>query len=289
MLSAPWSDLLVRALLNSSLVLAQALLLNRLGVPFAAVTLFAGIAAYTAAAALGLGFLTFAILVLVILSLVAAFVYLGRLLPDDRYLLLSLAGLALMASFVGASSELGGRIGIACVLEGLPPQDSGAFLLPAAGVFLLACGLAFLLERSQLGLAMDAVRSSRTDLSLTALVPIRRVMLLSFACAIPLALLAGGLQGLYSGRVDPGVFRMDRAIVVLIVTLVAGRSTLGAILVAVSFFALPDLFSMTFGYERGTMAHIREIAWSMIALIAAGYSSSASTRTKAAVDEGGSS
>jgi ABC-type branched-subunit amino acid transport system permease subunit len=270
-LSSLWPDLVVRTLLDSTLVLAQALLLNWLGIPFAAVTLFAGVAAYGVAVIIQYGFLAALPLLLFGLILLLAFVFLVPSLPEDRYLLLSLASLALTRSLAASLTPLGGQLGLSSSASVLSPQQPMSYLVYVVPLFLLALGGVVLLQRSQFGLAVDIARLARAQRIVAALVPLPELRYAIFGFALLLAAVAGALQGLYSGRVDPNAFRIDTAITVLVVTLAAGRRPLRVALVAVAFFVFPDLFAWLFGYQRAAVAHVREITWSLAILVLAGY------------------
>jgi ABC-type branched-subunit amino acid transport system permease subunit len=269
--SSLWPDLVVRTLLDSTIVLAQTLLLNWLGVPFAAITLFAGLAAYSVALALHYGVFAVLPLILLALTLLLVFILLVPHLPDDRYLLLSLSALALARSLAGSLAPLGGQLGISSAASILPSQQPASFLPLVVPLFLLALGGGILLQRSQIGLAVDIARLARSQPLAAALVPLSLLRAALFSFAVLLAMAAGMLEGLYSGRVDPNVFRMDVAITVLVVTLAAGRKPLRVALVTITFFAFPDIFASLFGYQRAAVAHVREIAWSVSILILAGY------------------
>ena len=288
-MSSLWPDLVVRTLLDSTLVLAQALLLNWLGVPFAAITLFAGLAAYGVAVAVQFGGLAVLPLVLLALVLLLIFVFLVPNLPEDRYLLLTLATLALTRAFAGSLVRLGGQLGISSAAPALPPQQPASYLIFVVPLFLLALGGVVLLQRSQMGLAVDIARLARSQPLAAALVPLPILRIALFGFAVLLAVAAGTLQGLYSGRVDPNVFRLDVAITVLVVTLAAGRRPLRVALVAIAFFGFPDIFASLFGYQRAAVAHVREIAWSIAILVLAGYGLGqprAAARRAAAPDPG---
>lgn len=269
-MSSLWPDLIVRTLLDSTLVLAQALLLNWLGVPFAAITLFAGLAAYSVAVAVQYGAFAVLPLILFALGLLTVFVLLVPHLPEDRYLLLTLAALALTRAFAGALAPLGGQLGISSAASMLPPQQPASFLAFVVPLFLFAFVGGVLLDRSQMGLAVDIARLARSQPLAAALVPLPLLRTALFGFAVLIAVAAGTLKGLYSGRVDPNVFRTDVAITVLVVTLAAGRNPMRMALVAVAFFVFPDIFGSLFGYQRAAVAHIREMAWSVAILVLAG-------------------
>jgi hypothetical protein len=270
-LSSLWPDLAVRTLLDCTLVLAQATLLNGLGVPFAAITLFSGISAYGVAVAVHYGAAAVLPLLLAAALLLLAFVLLVPPLPEDRYLLLSLAALALTRSLAGSLGALGGQLGTSSAAAALPPQQPMSYLVFVVSLFLLTLGGMAVLRRSQMGLAVDVARLARTQPLAAALTPLTILRFVLFGFAVLSALAAGVLQGLYSGRVDPNVFRLDGAITILVVTLAAGRRPLRAASVGMAFFLFPDLFAWLFGYQRAAVAHLREIAWSLAILVSAGY------------------
>lgn len=266
-MNSVWLDVAVRVLLSSTLVMAQAVLLNWLRVPFAAITLFAGIAAYGAAAGIAPVIVTLLLLATVFLALI-------RPLPQDRYLLLSLASLALFRSAVGSLSRLGGQLGTPSVSTLIPAQRPASALPYALVLFVVALLFLLLLRHSQMGLAVDVARIGATDLLALSMAPVGMITALLFGAAVLLAGFAGTAQGAYAGWIDPDLFRIDRAITMLVATLVIGRTPVRGALLAVAFFVFPDLFSSVFGYNRTASAHIREIVWGAAIIVLAGRTAS---------------
>lgn len=261
-------DVVLEILLASTLVGAQALVLSNLGIPFAAITLFAGLGGYLAAAGSMQGGLAPFVLILVAATvLLGLFHGLRRSLPNDRYLLLSLAALQLAAASAGASQALGGQLGAKVSWIGLPTYDAAACLPVAVLSFCAILFLLWICERSEFGFAVELTRLSRSDERLRALVPADRVSLLVLAAAILLAGAVGATKGLYSGRVSPDDFSLDLAISTLVATLVAGRKAWTVAVVALAFFAFPHVFSSLLGYQIQAMGHLREILWSGLILL----------------------
>jgi len=262
-------DVLLEVLLASTLVGSQALLLNNLGIPFAAITLFSGLGGYVAAAlSLQGGALPLILLVVSAAVLFGLFHALRRYLPDDRYLLVSLAALQIVAACAGAARVLGGQLGAGVKWAGIPTHDARALLPIAVLGFCVILALLWLCERSELGFAIDLSRLSRSDDRLRALVPVDRLSLLVLTVATLVAVLVGATKGLYSGRVSPDEFSLELAISTLVATLVAGRRAWTVAVVSIAFFAFPHIFSSTLGYQAEAMGHVREILWSGMILIA---------------------
>jgi ABC-type branched-subunit amino acid transport system permease subunit len=152
----------------------------------------------------------------------------------------------------------------------LVAQDPLPFLLCAVPVFLLAFGAVWMLGRSQLGMASNLARLARLEKQAVPLVPMKSLTKVLLSVAFLLAVSSGALQGLYTGRVDPNVFRIENAIPVLVATLAGGRNHWRAALVAVGFFIFPDLFADLIGYQRSALAQFREIALGILIMIVAG-------------------
>lgn len=258
-------DVLLEVLLASTLVGAQALVLNHLGIPFASITLFAGLGGYLVAAGSLGGAAPAVVLVAVALAFVL-FYGLRRSLPDDRYLLLSLAALQVARAIAGGAKSWGGQLGTGVTWKGLPTYDAGFFLPVALAAFAGVLVLLRLLERSQLGLAVELARLSRGDERPRALVPVDGLSLLLLGLAAAIAGLVGMTGGLYAGRVSPDAFGLNLAISTLVATLVAGRRAWTVGIVSLAFFAFPHLFSSLLGYQVEAMGHLREILWSAAVL-----------------------
>jgi len=265
-----WSDVIVRTCLSASLVVAQALVVNWLGTPFAAITFFSGVAAYATGIALQTGVVAGIPLVGFGALVFVAFVALAEYLPDDRYLLLTLAALGITRGLAGAVPRLGGQLGMASAWDALPAQAAERFVPFVVPVFLIAVGLVSLLRFSEVGFAVDIARIARGYRPAAALVSTDMVRLGVLGGAVLLALIVGVLQGLYSGRVDPDVFRIDNAVLLLLITLAAGRHPLRMTIVAVGFFVFSDLFARFFGYQRASLAYVRDMAWCVGIVIMAG-------------------
>lgn len=265
-----WADVTVRDLLDASLVLAQVLVVNWLGMPFAAITLFAGVAAYAVALALQFGFVASGVTLGLAGLMLIAFIGLVDVLPQDSYLLVTLAALGFTGALASGSKTLGGQLGMSSVSKLLAAQDPQPFLFCAVPIFLLAFGAVWILGRSQLGMASNLARLARLNKQAVPLVPMKSLTKLLLSVAFILAVSSGALQGLYTGRVDPNIFRIENAIPVLVATLASGRNHWRAAVVAVGFFVFPDLFADLIGYQRSALAQCREIALGVFIMIIAG-------------------
>jgi hypothetical protein len=261
-MNSVWPDIAVRVLLSSTLVMAQSVLLNWLKIPFAAITLFSGIAAYGYVA--GLWPIT-----LVIVVIGTAFGLMVRPLPNDRYLLLSLAALALIRSAVGSTDRLGGQLGVSLSSSAIPVQRPFAALPYVIVLFVAALSVLLVLRYSEIGLAVDLIRAGRSDAIANTMVPGGVITGALLGFSILIAAMVGGVQGAYLGWTDPNVFRIDYAIDMLVATLVIGRMPVRGTLLAFAFFLFPDLFSLTFGYSRLAAGHIREILWGTAIIVLA--------------------
>jgi len=249
-----WLDISVRTLLGSTLVMAQALLLNWLRVPFAAITLFAGIAAYATVAQV-------TPVILILVATAAVFLVLVRPLPQDRYLLLSLASLALARSIAGSLSGYGGELGMASASTWIEAQRPLSALPYAIALFLIAFLVLLVLRYTEMGLAVDVARAGGTEMPAASMAPGGVLTAILMAAATVLAGLTGAVQGAYTGWIDPNLFRIDYAITLLVATLAIRRKPVRGTLLAMSFFLFPDLFSEFCGYDHTASAHVREIIW----------------------------
>lgn len=275
-------DIAVTSMLDACLVAAQALVLNRLGIPFAAITAFSGIGAYAVALALGGSWFGLTLAVLLGVLTAAGFSVLAPLLPEDRYLLLTLAVLGVLLATAGTAAGLGGQLGMTSASMLLPPQEPLPFAIAAVVLFATSLLAHALIGRSEFGLAVCVARTARVDITAKSFVPIKKITLACFLVAASIAIWAGVLRATYSGRVDPNQFRIRTAIVVLMPTLAAGSSPLRIGLLSLVFFAFPDLFAVFFGYDATSLAYIREMSWSalIIAMVPGNVITRLKTRTR---------
>jgi ABC-type branched-subunit amino acid transport system permease subunit len=257
-------DIATTSMLDSSLVAAQALVLNRLGIPFAAITAFSGISAYAIALALNGSATALPFAGLLCIIAVAGFSVLARVLPQDQYLLLTLAVLGVLRATAGSAQGLGGQLGMSSASTILPPQESLPFAVAALVLFTLSLIVHALINRSEFGLAISVARISRTDFTASTFVPVKKITVVCFIVASTIAACAGVLKALYAGRVDPDQFRVRTAIILLMATLVVGSSPWRIALLSLVFFAFPDFFGFLFGYNATSLAFIREMAWSVL-------------------------
>ena len=260
-------DIAVNSMLDSSLVAAQALVLNRLGIPFAAITAFSGIGAYAIALTLRGSLAALPLSVILCLIGVIVFSLLARPLPQDRYLLLTLAVLGVLRATSGTVTDLGGQLGMNSASAALPPQASESFVLIVSCLFIASLLVHKIIGSSEFGLAIAVTQTARTDVVARSFVPVTRVTLACFAIAALIAVCAGILRAMYAGRVDPNQFRVQTAIILLMPTLLAGSSPLRIGLVSLTFFAFPDLFGVVFGYDATALAFVRDITWSALIII----------------------
>jgi len=258
------ADIAVTSMLDACLVAAQALVLNSLGIPFAAITAFSGIGAYAVALALGGSWIGLAFAALLTAVTLAGFSFLAPLLPQDRYLLLTLAVLGVLLATAGSAAGLGGQLGLKSASTLLPPQEPLPFAVAAVLLFSMSLLAHALIGRSEFGLAVSVARNSRLDITAKSFIPVKRITLVCFVIAASIAMLAGVLRATYSGRVDPNQLRIRTAIVILMPTLAAGSSPLRIGILSVVFFAFPDCFAVLFGYDATSLAYIREMAWSAL-------------------------
>jgi hypothetical protein len=260
-------DVVLEILLSATLVGAQAMVVNCLGLPFAAVTLFAGLGAYAMAAATVAGPGQAVAVAVLAVACLFAFVGLRRPLPSDRYLLVTLAALAVFETVAGGLKGYGGQLGAPAAWSVLPTYDAHVFLPLAAMCFAAVVVMLYMLERTELGLAVEITRLALADHHMSALVPVGRVTLLILGAAMGVAVSSGILTALYTGRASPDVFGITPAISLLIATLLAGRRAWSVALVSVTFFAFPYLFSSLLGYQLQAMGHVREILTAVAVLL----------------------
>ncbi len=261
------AEVLLEILLSATLVGTQALVVNRLGLPFAAVTLFAGLGAYAVAAGTVAGWAHSALITSLVVLLMWLFVSLRNALPRDRYLLVTLAALALAETVAGGLRRYGGQIGAPALWSSLPTYQATAFLPYAVLCFTVVFVMLFMLERTELGLTVEVTRLAIADRQLSSLVPVARVTWLVLGSAMSIAVCAGMLMALYSGRASPEGFGLTRAISFLLATVLAGRRAWVAALVSMAFFAFPFVFSSAFGYQLQSMGYVRELLTGALVLI----------------------
>lgn len=192
-MNSAWLDIVVRTLLGSTLVMAQAIMLNWLRVPFAAITLFAGIAAYATVAGV-----TPVIVILFVVTV--GFLVLVRPLPRDRYLLLSLASLALARSIAGSLRGYGGELGMATSTTWIAAQVPKSAMPYAIALFLSAFLVLLLLRHSEMGLAVDVARAAGTEMHAASMSPTGILTAIMLALVAVLASLTGAVQGAYPLR-----------------------------------------------------------------------------------------
>lgn len=260
-------DLLTSSMLDSCLVSAQAMVLNRLSIPFAAVTAFSGISAYAVALWLNGSKVAPLFSLFLTIVIVAGLSLFAHLLPQDQYLLATLAILGVLRASAGSIEGFGGQLGLSSASATFPPQSSLQFMIAALVLFAASLITHVLINRSEFGLAITVTRISRSDQTARAFVPVNKIVLVCFLVTAVIAAGAGILKALYVGRVDPDQFRIRTAVILLMATLVVGYSPLRIAVLSLFFFAFPDLFGYLFGYSASSLAFIREMVWSILIMV----------------------
>lgn len=253
-------SLINAAAIYGSLASLQVLLLNRVGLAFAAIPVFAGLGAYIVAAwAVGapfsMGLFVLAILLAVAISLLANY------LPRDQYLLCTLAALECLGAAIGQSETLGGR-------EGLSSPDAwsvggrgfeASMLVATVGSFAaVTIGIRFLLS-SAAGAAIDRLRDDAE--AAPRFFPARsfRVIVVGGSVAIGMAL--GVLYLAYYGRVSPTIFSLDLALLLLAFTVMAYRVPELAGLAALLYWVLPYAMTKVFPLSQQGAAELIRFVW----------------------------
>jgi ABC-type branched-subunit amino acid transport system permease subunit len=254
-------------MLDSCLVSAQAMVLNRLSIPFVAVTAFSGISAYAVALWLNGSKVAPLFSLLLTIVIVAGLSLFAHLLPQDQYLLATLAILGVLRASAGSIEGFGGQLGLSSAGTTFPPQSSLQFMVAALVLFATSLITHLVINRSEFGLATTVTRISRSDQTARAFVPVKKIVFVCFLVTAVIAAGAGVLKALYVGRVDPDQFRIRTAVILLMATLVVGYSPLRIAVLSLFFFAFPDLFGYLFGYSASSLAFIREMVWSILIMV----------------------
>jgi|CXWL01.1.fsa_nt_gi ABC-type branched-subunit amino acid transport system permease subunit len=253
-------SLLNAAAIFGGLAALQALLLNRLGLAFAGMPAFLGLGAYAvvmsqqgpAAPALLVGVAAFAGVGLTSLS--------GSL-RKDHYLLATLATLECLAAIFGTPGRLGGREGLATpaawTVGGRGFEES---MLPwtLSAFFAVIAGSRFLLGTAA-GVAVDRIREHPQTAG--RWFPDQVIRHTVVAGCLLAATAMGVLYALYYGRVGPNVFSLESAILVLIFTVLGGRSPEVAALSALAYWSLPYFLTMLLPLSERGAADFLRVTW----------------------------
>lgn len=255
------------AAIYGSLAALQVLLLNRVGLAFAAIPVFAGLGAYILAAwAIGapvsVGLFAFAILLAVVISLLANY------LPRDHYLLCTLAALECLGAAVGMSETLGGR-------EGLPIPDAwsvggrgfeASMLIWTLGTLVLITVGIRLLLNSAAGAAIDRLRENPE--AAPQFFPARSFRVITVGGCVLIAMVIGVLYLTYNGRVSPTIFSLDFALLVLAFTVMAYRFPEFAGLAALLYWILPYVLTKMLPLSQQGAADLIRFIWGTLLVVA---------------------
>lgn len=245
----------------------QAVLLNRLGLAFAAVPAFLGLGCYLSATrddpALSLGLAAAATASAVLVT------WLADRLARDEYLLASLALLECLGATIGLVPGLGGRVG-------LPHPDPGSLggpdfevrMLPWTLTALLAsCLVARGVLGSALGIAVDRIREAPAMVD--QWLPVAKVRATLVGLVSVGALLLGPLYLAYQGRVGPQVFSIEFAIRLLTFTVLAGRwPELGAVS-ALAYWVFPYVATQYLDLSTRGAEDLVRILWGVLVVVVA--------------------
>lgn len=260
-------SLLNAAAIYGSLAALQVLLLNRMGLAFAAIPLFAGIGAYAFAAwALGTG----ASVGLLVLALVLAIgmAVLSNRLREDHYLLATLAALECLGATIGLSEPLGSR-------EGLPLPAGWTvggrgfetmmliWTLGTLGVICVALRVVLSLD---VGAAIDRLRENPHVAE--RYVPANSVRIFAVSACVVTATAVGLLYLAYHGRVSPTIFSLDFALLVLAFTVMAGRFPELAAFAALLYWVLPYWLTKVFPLSQQGAADLIRFFWGSLLILA---------------------
>jgi ABC-type branched-subunit amino acid transport system permease subunit len=253
-------SLVNEAAIFGALAALQVLLLNRLGLAFAAIPVFAGLAAYAVAAWSISPTLPIALL-LVAAALAVGMSILSNSLQRDLYLLATLAAIECVGGAVGISTTLGGR-------EGLPlpptwsvggPGFETITLLWTVGSLLALTLIIRLTLHLCTGVAIDRLREQPRQCVRWFPVAIFRWFVVGLSVA--LAGEIGVVYLAYHGRVGPGVFSLDFALLVLAFSVMAGRWPELAAPAAMLYWILPYGMTKLFPLSQQGAADLIRICW----------------------------
>lgn len=256
-------SLLNHGALIGSAAAVQGLLVNRLGLAIAAIPAFVGLGAYlVVAGAVGPAQVVLVLACASVLGLLM--VWLASRLRRDLYLLATLALIECLAAGFGSAKSLGAREGLLLRDGFIAPTGFSGDFETAAIPWCLGC-LAVVLAWDRLllsravGIAVDRLRESPE--SAGRWFPAGRIRTAVVAQAFILALAVGVIYAGYEEHVNPGIFSLSTALLVLAFSVVAGRTPELAALAAVLYWLLPFTLSRWTLIEGRTAAEVVRIAF----------------------------
>ncbi len=275
-------SLLNQGALFGTLAAIQVLLLNRLGLAFAAIPAFAGIGAYLLVVTpVNPFFALFFLLTGGGLTLLMA--HLGSRLRHDFYLLATLAVLECLGGIIGAIPSLGGREGLS-FLDGNYVGGPGyelEMIWWSMGLFLMTLFILRWLLQSPLGLAIDRIEEHPE--SAVRWFPANRFRFLLIITCCSLGLISGLVYGYYHGHIGPQVFSIDKAILVLMFSIMAMRWPELAGLAALLYWVLPFFITELIGGSTGKVGEIIRLIWGSMLICSIFWPSYLKERNKARV------
>jgi len=248
------------AAVYGALAALQVLLLNRLGLAFAAIPVFAGLGAYIVAAwAVGAPVSAGMFALVVVLAVVIS--WLANYLPRDHYLLCTIAAVECLGAAVGLSETLGGR-------EGLPiPEgwsvggrgfEASMLVWTLGSLIVIIVGIRLLLS-SAAGAAIDRLRENPE--AAPRFFPARHFRVVVVAGCVTAATALGVLYLAYQGRVSPTVFSLDFALLLLAFTVMAYRAPEVAGLAALLYWVLPYVMTKALPLSQQGAADLIRFIW----------------------------
>lgn len=253
-------SLVNEAALFGALAALQVLLLNRLGLAFAAVPVFTGLGAY-AIAAWSLGAATSLGMLLLAGLLAVGMSFLANYLQRDHYLLATLAALECVGGAIGMSAALGGREGLPIPTSwsvGGPGFETRAMFWTVGALAIVILAIRLVLN-SAAGVAVDRIREHPECAVRWFQASRFRVVVVSLS--VTLATAAGVLYLAYHGRVSPGVFSLEFALLVLTFSVMAGRWPELAALSALLFWILPYWMTKLLPLSQQGAADLIRVCW----------------------------
>lgn len=248
------------AAVYGSLAALQVLLLNRVGLAFAAIPVFAGLGAYIVAAWAVGGTLSVGLFALA-LALAVSISLLSNYLPRDHYLLGTLAMMECLGAAIGSSETLGGREGLPVPVGwgvGGPGFESSMLIGTLGSLAVVTLGIRLLLS-SAAGAAIDRLRENPE--AAARFFPARTFRVLTVGGCVAAAMALGVLYLAYSGRVGPTIFSLDFALLVLAFTVMAHRSPEVAGLAALLYWILPYVMTKILPMSQQGAADVIRFVW----------------------------
>ncbi len=248
------------AAVYGSLAALQVLLLNRVGLAFAAAPVFAGLGAYIVAAwavggAISAGLLAVAVALAISISVISN--YLAR----DHYLLATLATMECLGAAIGTSETLGGREGLSVPAGwaiGGPGFEASMLFGTLGSLAVVTLGIRLLLS-SAAGAAIDRLRENPE--AAPRFFPARAFRVITVGGCVVAAMAVGVLYLAYNGRVSPSMFSLDSALLVLAFTVMAHRLPEVAGLAALLYWVLPYLITKILPMSQQGAADVIRFIW----------------------------